>query len=68
MELSKGETMFITTSTTCTTCERPAVKAYSNGEGEVDFVCGYHDYLLTRVAEFCTTCNQQKYVGSCFCE
>ena len=52
---------------TCDTCEQPALATYSNGEGTTENVCGYHNYLITRVVEVCTTCNKQAYV-LCHCE
>jgi hypothetical protein len=69
-EVSKGDIMTNTYSATrtCDTCERPALVTYSNGDGTTEVVCGYHNYLITRVAEFCPTCEKQAYVGSCYCE
>lgn len=64
--LTKGG--FMPNLSTCDTCESVAIRTYSNGDGSVEKVCGYHNYLLTKVAEFCITCDQQRYVGSCFCD
>ena len=57
-----------TTTTTCDTCERPSVATYSDGSGTTETYCGYHEFKLTRRILICTTCDEQKYVGKCFCD